>query len=96
VRFIRRHRAQRAAGRLTARHDGSGSPQVSQRGGVSGRTDDQQRAHTAPRVGRSSGASQAAQAGASSTDRTASQKRLWSASFGSASSSTLDALGVTP
>jgi hypothetical protein len=30
----RRHRAQRAAVRLSSRHDGSGSPQLSQIGGV--------------------------------------------------------------
>ena len=50
-----------------ARHAGSGSPQRSQSGGVSGRIDGQQALADRPRVGRTSGWSQAAQAGARRT-----------------------------
>jgi hypothetical protein len=35
---VRRHRAHRCALQLATRHDGNGSPQLSQIGGVMGRT----------------------------------------------------------
>ena len=66
-RGARRQRGHRASGTLIARQVGSGSPQRSHSGGVSGRIDCQHRSHTGPCVGCSSSSSQAAQAGASTT-----------------------------
>src|SRR5205814_1787407 len=54
------------------RQDGSGSPQRSHSGGVSGRIEFQQPAHTGPPVGWSSSLPHAAQEGARRTDRIAS------------------------
>ena len=56
------------------RHDGSGSPQDSQSGGVRNRTDCQHGPHTGPHVGRSRISPQAAQDGARTTERTASSR----------------------
>jgi hypothetical protein len=47
----RRQRAHRAVATLMARHDGSGSPQPSQTGGVMARTACQQDGQTGPAVG---------------------------------------------
>ena len=70
------YRAHTASGRLIARHVGSGSPQRSQSGGVSGRIDRQQAEHTGPRVGCSSSSPHAAHPGARITDRSASAANL--------------------
>ena len=59
--------------RLMTRQEGSGSPHASQSGGVKKRMADQQRAQTAPCVGWSSAAPQAAQEGDRRTERTASK-----------------------
>ena len=82
----RRHRAHLASSGLSARHDGSASPHVSQSGGVSGGRLCQQASQTAPRVGIASGRRQAAQTGASSTATSASETAL----------AHVDALRVTP
>jgi hypothetical protein len=73
---FRRQRGHRASGVLMVLHVGNGSPQMSQSGGVSGRTERQQSAQTGPADGASSSAPQDAQAGARTTDRTASQRSL--------------------
>ena len=68
----RRQRGHRDRSTEMTRHDGSGSPHVSQTGGVMGTIDDQQPRQTGPAVGSSSGPAQQAQAGASSTASAAS------------------------
>ena len=70
---MRRQRGHRAIGTLITRHEGNGSPQLSQSGGVKGRTDCQHDSQTGPRVGRSRSLSQAAQEGARTTESTASR-----------------------
>ncbi len=64
---VRRQRGHRSSSTPTRRQDGRGSPQVRQHGGVIGTIDVQHAGQTAPRVGCSSGARQAAQSGASRT-----------------------------
>jgi hypothetical protein len=74
---------------LMIRHDGSGSPQRSQSGGVNGVMLRQQSQQTGPRVGSGSGRSQAAQAGARMTASRPSIARLKILAD-------LDSLGVAP
>jgi hypothetical protein len=64
---LRRQRGHVEASRLMTRQLGSGSPHCRHNGGVSGTMALQHRPQTAPRVGRSSGVSHAAQRGAIST-----------------------------
>src|SRR3954465_7855890 len=90
ARAPRRHRGQRAIGTLIVRHAGSGSPQLSQNGGVNGMIEFQQLAQIGPRVGRSSGAAQAPQTGANTTASSASTR------VGRSARVELDALGVPP
>ncbi|MEO8077228.1 MAG: hypothetical protein ABI818_12935 [Acidobacteriota bacterium] len=79
----RRQRAQRPQAMLVTRHVGSGSPQLSQTGGVIGTIRVQQAWQTGPRVGWSSGLRHAAHAGASSTASAASaQTQILRASVG--------------
>ncbi len=82
----RREASRQRSGR-SGRQVGSGSPQPSQSGGVSGRIESQQARHTGPRVGWSRSAPHAAQAGARRTETNASASRRRFA---------LHALGVAP
>jgi hypothetical protein len=70
----RLHLGQMLVSTLMTRQEGRGSPQWAQRGGVKGRIRDQHPEHTGPRVGSSSGVSQAAQTGASRTESRPSAK----------------------
>src|SRR5438105_2823825 len=86
----RRQRGQQARGILSVRQLGSGSPQPSQSGGVSGAMELQQPVQIGPRVGCSSGAPQAPQAGANTTANSASRRVARSVG------GELDPLGVAP
>src|SRR5436190_17481870 len=72
TRLPRPHRGHRLTSGPTPRHDGRGSPQPSHRGGVNDLIEVQHAPHTGPRVGSWSGRSQAAHAGASKTESSAS------------------------
>src|SRR5262245_194460 len=65
----RRQRAHGSGSAVRVLHDGSGSPQLRQKGGRSVWIDDQHESQTGPADGRSSGRSQAAQFGDSTSVR---------------------------
>lgn len=69
-RGMRRHRGHRVRLQLTSRHDGKGSPQFSQIGGVIGRIALQHARHTGPSSGTDNIDRQDAHAGANTNRRT--------------------------